>query len=128
MVNIQRRSLISIRTDPQRRSELGNRDSGSANGRLALFGFVEAARDEHLAEQIAQCDIPSPFESEVDASLDELVLSSHHGCVEAHKVALLDAVAERTEQGFQTGKRGKKILARESVRVDKVAGDEVCED
>lgn len=128
MVNIQRRSLISVRTDPQRCSELGNRDTGSANGRLAFFGLVEAARDEDLAEQAAQCDIPSPFESEVDASLDELVLSGHHGCVEAYKVALLDAVAERTEQGFQTGKRDEEILARESVCVDKVAGDEVCED
>ena len=128
MINIQRRSLISVRAESQSSSKLSNRDTGSTNGRLAVLGFVETTRDEDFAKQVAEGDVAGSFESKVDPSLDELILAGCHGCIKAHKVTLFDAVTEWTEQRFQAGKWREQGFAGEFVSVDNKTGDVISED
>lgn len=77
MVDIQRSSVIDFRTDAQRSREFGDRDTSSADRRLAVLGFVEAAGNEDLAEQVANSDVAAPFKGEIDTPFDELVFA---GC------------------------------------------------
>lgn len=128
LVNIQRGSLINVRTDTQRRRKLSNRDTGSADRGLDVLGFVVTTCKKDFAEQVANCNVATALKGEVDAFLNKLVFASCQRCVEAYEVAFPDAVAEGAEKRFEARESLEQFWAREFVGVDEEAGDEICED
>jgi hypothetical protein len=80
--------------DPQRCCELGNWNTSSANGRLAILGFFEPSSNKNLSEQISQSNIASSFKWQIDASLDEFLFSGGHGCVKSNQIPLSYAFAQ----------------------------------
>jgi hypothetical protein len=50
LIDIYPRPVIRMCANPQRCCELGNRNTSSANGRLALLGFFEPSSNKNLSE------------------------------------------------------------------------------
>jgi hypothetical protein len=95
---------------------------------LFLLGLLEPARDEHLAQEVAQGNVAPPLEGQVYPSLDELVLAVLEGDVEGVQVALADAFCEGQEELLQSGVRLQEGFGGEDVAGEEAAGDEVYED
>lgn len=95
--------------------------------RLLPILALEAAGEENLAQQVTQRNVAAPFQREVDAALDELVLAFLESKVERVELALLDTAAERQEELLQSRIRGQQFLCWQSMVGDQTTGDEVRE-
>jgi hypothetical protein len=66
--------LLAAETDGSR--EFSHWDSSPTNGRIGgLFGLVETAGEEYLAQEVTQRDIAASLKRQIDAPLDELVFA-----------------------------------------------------
>ncbi len=125
LVSIQ--CLLTPKTDG--RGELGDGNPGSANRRRArLLRLVVPASDKHFAQKIAQRDVATTLQRQIDAPLDELLLPLLESEVEGVELAFLDAPAEGQEELLQTRIGLQELLARECVGRKEMAWDKVGED
>lgn len=95
--------------------KLGDRHAGAADGFPSFLCLLEAAGDEHLAQQVAQRNVTAPFQREVDATFDELILALLKGEVKLVELAPFDASAEWQEEFLQSRKRLQQCLGWERV-------------
>ena len=60
--------------------------SSSCSTLFSIFWTLKTACKEHFAEDVAENDIPSALEREVDTTLDELIFACFHGGVEGREI------------------------------------------
>jgi hypothetical protein len=87
-------------TNSQRSRKLSHGHTGSPNRWLAILGLFKSTSNEHFPEQIAQGNVASTLQREVDTSLDKFCFPRRHRLVEANEVTLADAIGQWAEELF----------------------------
>lgn len=109
--------------------ELINRDPGTSSWWLGgISRFFETAGDVDFAEEVAECDVAATLQGQINAALDEFLLTSGEGSVKASQVAALDTAAEGEEETLELRERGQESFAGLSVVSNQMARDQVGED
>lgn len=125
------RTSFTFRTKPNRCRKFVHRDPGPPHFSvisLAFFGFIEATRDEDLAKQVSQRNVPASLEGKVDATLHKFSLARLQGGVKSSEIAAFDSAGQWCEEGLQSWVRGQKGGCWQRVRSQQMAWDEVCQD